>query len=133
MPSCKRTSRGFRQPRCTNPRVATWSDLMAPICRTQRLESVASQEMQTLQGPKCWSKSRHLLLLADIRKPPPFHHGRQSKTIGGHRCGKAQVPCSACKSRLREALSLINLRQNTTKRGNEGSLASLDLLKALGS
>ncbi|KAF3072232.1 hypothetical protein CFAM422_005914 [Trichoderma lentiforme] len=71
MSSRKRTSRGLGQARCINPRVATWPDLlMAPNLRIQRLESVASQEMQTLQGPKCWSKSRHLLLLADIRKPP---------------------------------------------------------------
>ncbi|KAL6832677.1 hypothetical protein V8C40DRAFT_235636 [Trichoderma camerunense] len=66
----------------------------------------------------------------------PFHHGRQrQKRSGDADAARPQVPCSgssACKSRLREALSLINLRADRTKRGNEGSLASLDLHKALG-
>ncbi|KAL7961632.1 hypothetical protein V8C34DRAFT_273169 [Trichoderma compactum] len=98
MPSRKRTSRGLGQARCINPRVATWPDLMAPNLRIQRLESVASQEMQTLQGPKCWSKSRHLLPLADIRKPP-FAMAARGKAIGGRRCGKAPSAVQ-CKQRL---------------------------------
>ncbi|KAL7937710.1 hypothetical protein V8C35DRAFT_293317 [Trichoderma chlorosporum] len=134
-PSCKRISRGLGQTDASTPASRNRARFDGPHFQDPKTRIGSQSRDADTAGPQVLEQEPPPPASDGYPETPPFAMTDEAKRsvdvdAASPKCRAVQA---APVSRPREALSLINLRPKKTKRGNEGSLANLDLHKALGS